>query len=331
MKILYLVKYLFIPFSIVYYLIVSLRNFFYDTSIFKRYSFKNKVISVGNITWGGTGKTPLAIYITRLLLDNNKKPAILIRGYGEDEYKLFSRLIPDVPVGVGKDRIKEGKRLLTHSSIDTFVLDDGFQHRRIDRDLDIVCIDSLDPFGNDLLIPAGSMREPLMSLSRGDIFLITKVDLCASKKRSDDLVKKLKSINPKAIIAKAVYRLDYFYDIKDGSKIDGSKLRNKELVLVSGIASPRSFENTILNLGMKIKKHFAFRDHYFYSGINLKRIEEFCRANNIDGFIVTEKDAVKIKPIAEKSNVKIYVASISLEIIENKDEFHNRLFTIYNS
>ena len=172
---------LLIPFSFVYFLIISLRNLLYSIGIFRGFRINAKVISVGNITWGGTGKTPVAAFIADLLARKGHNVSILIRGYGNDESELLPKLASDVPVLVGKDRVKKGLEAIEKNLSDTILLDDGFQHRRLKRDLDIVCIDSVRPFGNGWLIPAGSLREGIGGLKRADIFLIKKADLDAGK------------------------------------------------------------------------------------------------------------------------------------------------------
>ena len=344
-----------IPFSFIYFFIMSIRNIFYRLGIFRKYKINAKVISVGNITWGGTGKTPVVAFIAGLVSRKNRRAAILIRGYGNDESELLPKLTSKVPVLVGKDRVKRGLEAIENHLSDTLILDDGFQYRRLRRDLDIVCLDATEPFGNGWVIPAGSLREGLGSLKRADVFLITKADLVSDKSKLEKLEKKLKSINHVALIAKAIHRPLYFYRLIDEEKVNIGELQNKKLALVSAIGSPGCFEKTILRLGLKINKHFIFRDHHLYAKDDMDRINDYCRKNNIDTVISTEKDAVKLEkffpprrsPAAtcevEKDAVKLksvkltayslqlLVLKVRLEIIENEDGFYNRLFGIYNS
>jgi len=314
-----------IPFSFIYFFIVSMRNVFYRLGIFKKYKINAKVISVGNITWGGTGKTPVVAFIADIVSRKNRRPAILIRGYGNDESELLPKLTSKVPVLVGKDRVKTGIEAIENHLSDTLILDDGFQYRRLARDLDIVCLDATEPFGNGWMIPAGSLREGPGSLKRANVFLITKSDLVSDKNKLERLEKKLKTINPRALIAKAIHRPLYFYRLIDEEKVNIGELQNKELVLVSAIGSPECFEKTILRLGLKINKHFVFRDHHLYSKNDVSQIEDYCKKNQLDTVVITEKDAVKLK------GQKYLALKVRLEIIENEDGFHNRLFGIYNS
>jgi len=339
-KILFLLS---IPFAFLYFIIIALRNVFYAFNIFRKYKINAKVISVGNITWGGTGKTPVAAFIADMLAKKNHRVSILIRGYGNDESELLPKLTSNVPVIIGKDRVKTGIEAVENHLSDTVILDDGFQHRRLIRDLDIVCIDAVKPFGNGCVIPAGILREGLGSLKRADIFLITKADLISGKENLEKLEKKLKAINPKALIVKSIHRPLYFYKIMNEEKVNIGELKNGELVLVSAIGSPECFEKTILRLGLKINKHFIFRDHYLYRKEDISNIEDYCKKNQLDTVITTEKDAVKLgklfpprrSPAAtyevEKETFDLLVLKVRLEIIENEDGFYNRLFGIYNS
>ena len=314
-----------IPFSLVYYLIVFLRDSLYKRGIFEAHKLSAKVISVGNITWGGTGKTPSVAFMANVLLKEGKRPAILTRGYGNDEKDLLLKSAREIPVITGKDRLKTGQKAIGRHRADSILLDDGFQHRRIKRDLDIVCIDATNPFGNRLVIPAGSMREGLGGLKRADIFLLTKVDLVKDQSVVEKLEKKLKRINPVALIVRSIHEPGYFYKLSNEQLVDFEILKDKKIVLVSAIGNPRSFEKTVSKLGLKFKKHFIFRDHYLYKDKDLKKINDYCNRNNIDLALTTEKDAVKLK-------VSNFLAlHIELKIIKNEQAFYDRLFGIYNS
>ena len=354
-----------IPFAFMYFFITLIRNIFYSFNIFRKHKINAKVISVGNITWGGTGKTPVVAFIADELVKKNRRVSILIRGYGNDESELLPKLTSNVPVLVGKDRVKMGIEAIENHLSDTVILDDGFQHRRLERNLDIVCIDAAKPFGNGWCIPAGTLREGLGSLKRADIFLITKADLVFSKDKLEKLEKKLKSISPGAVVVKAIHRPLYFYrlldkvggcfdrPLLDEERVNIGELQNRELALVSAIGSPECFEKTVLRLGLKINKHFIFRDHHGYTKEDIAYIEDYCKNNSLDAVITTEKDAVKLRRAkgagqrvngkeqgaegiehrveSKGSGVGYLVLKVRLEIIENEDGFYNRLFGIYNS
>ena len=342
-------RYVLIPFSFVYFLLIFLRDIFYRFNIFKRYRLNAVVISVGNLTWGGTGKTPAVLFIAGTLLKQGRKIAILTRGYGGDEERLFSELVPGTPrigtgypsgsvpgtpvagtpVVLGADRIKNGREAIARYSADTLVLDDGFQYRRLDRDLDIVCIDAANPFGNGCVIPAGSLREGLSALNRADVFLITRADLAVDL---DRLEQTLSRINPDALIVKSIHSPQNFYKLSNSQLVDPASLNDKKIALVSAIGSPLSFEKTVLKLGLRFEKHFMFRDHHWYRRGDVEKIKRYCLKNNIDTLITTEKDAVRFKALSyQPSVVSFLVMSIKLEIIDNEQEFYNRLFRVYNS
>ena len=326
--------YIFLPLSFLYFLIISVRNIFYRLRIFREYALGAKVISVGNITWGGTGKTPTVLFILRRLLDRSLKPAILIRGYGNDESELVTRFAGSSPVLIGKDRVRNGREAIARYSADTLLLDDGFQYRRLKRDLDIVCIDSTDPFGNGCMIPGGSMRESLGALKRADIFFITKADLVTEGRHLQDLEEKLKRINPHALIVKSIYKPEYFYKLLGKEKVDIGQLKQKDVVLASAIGNPHAFERTVLKVGLNIAKHFIFRDHYWYKEKDLTRIKDYCAEHKIGTIIITEKDAVKLEPFIpyyKGTGQALLVLGIRLEIIENEERFLDRLFGIYSS
>jgi tetraacyldisaccharide 4'-kinase len=304
-----------------------MRNIFYRIGIFRKYKINAKVISVGNITWGGTGKTPVTAFIADGLARGERKVSILIRGYGNDESELLPKLALNTPVLIGKDRVARGREAIERHLSDTVILDDGFQYRRLARDLDIVCVDAVKPFGNGWVIPAGSLREGLYNLKRADIFLITKADLVSADKL-ERLEKKLKKINPKAVIAKAIHRPLYLYKLSNEEKVNIGQLQNGKAALVSAIGSPGCFERTILRLGLKVGKHFIFRDHHGYTKEDIAGIEDYCKKNQIDKIITTEKDAVKLKSLVVSD--QWLVLKVRLEIIENEEGFYNRLFGIYN-
>ena len=321
-----------IIFSSIYYLAMLVRNLFYNWRILKAHSLNARVISIGNVTWGGTGKTPLTAFMANLLLGRGLRPVILSRGYGNDEEALLSRLAPGVRVLAGKDRVKSGKEAIEKFSAKTLLLDDGFQYRRLKRDLDIICIDATNPFGNGWVIPTGILREGLGSLKRADIFIITKINLVEDRKKLKDLETRLGKINPGAVIVKSIHNPQYFYKLEDNKIVDGSKLRNKNIVLVSAIGNPHSFEKTILSLGLNIKKHFIFRDHHWYKEKDLKKIDNYCNENNIDTIVTTEKDAVRLRDTRyEIRDANVLVLRIQLELTDNVQGFNDRLSGIYNS
>ncbi|MCX5697972.1 MAG: tetraacyldisaccharide 4'-kinase [Candidatus Omnitrophica bacterium] len=304
-----------------------------------------KVISVGNITLGGTGKTPLAEYIARLLKERGHKVAILTRGYKRkvasrqspvasseamgDEAQMLSQNLAGIPIIVDADRYRGAKTAIRDHAADTVILDDGFQQWRIKKDLEIVVIDAVNPFGNRRLLPRGILREPLSSLRRADIFVLTKTDLAADFSAAKDY---LRRINAPALIVESRHALKSLYALADRADIlPLEALKDKQVALVSGIGDPASFEEGIKKLGISIGSHFIFSDHHRYSRQDLDGIFACCRQKNITTVITTEKDAVRFGglPIKE-AGIPVFVLPIQLELTKNEEGFISRLFSLYN-
>lgn len=319
--------------SFIYILAFVLIKKIYTLGILKRYKATCKIISVGNITLGGTGKTPFVNMLAQGLLSFGRKPAILIRGYGNDEQTLLAENLPkDTPVLVGKDRIKNIKKNTYNT--DTFILDDGFQHIKLFRDLDIVLIDATCPFGNGLALPAGTLREPISNLKRADMIVLTKIDF--GRANLDIIKHKISQINPSATIFESVHRPLYFMDTVENKKIQPDTLKGKKTCLVSGIADNESFCMMVSQLGIEIKEKFFFPDHYRYTPKVMEKIFEKCARLSLDKIITTQKDYVKMKKVfglqssVFSHRVKILVLHIKLEIKdEQRQEFKRRILSIY--
>ena len=327
--------------SLIYGLLVRILFFL---NRLRPYRLKCRVISVGNITLGGTGKTSLVEYLTRYLKQEGHKVAILTRGYkrkitscqlpvtsyenmGDEPYMLAKNL-GDVPVMVDAQRIRAAKRAIRDYAADTVILDDGFQQWQIQKDLEIVTIDAASAFGNQQLIPRGILREPLNSLKRADIILLTKTNLQPDVQGIKDF---LNQINPGALIFSSMHQPKGFYQINKPEQLwDTGILKGKAVGLFSGIADPASFENLIKGAGIHIAFSLRFPDHHEYSPDDLDKIAGAAKAKNIDTVVTTEKDAARISPLEFASyNLRILVLSIKIEI-KNEQEFHRRLLRLYS-
>jgi len=300
--------------------------------------FNVKVISVGNITLGGTGKTTLVEYLSVKLCLAGHKVAVLSRGYKRnsrrpgaqglgDEPAMLAQNLPLVQVMVDKNRIKAGQAAIRDHSVDTLILDDGLQQWKISKDLEIVTIDAQNPFGNYRLLPAGFLREPLSALKRVDIFVLTQVRLGQD---SSGLTAQLKRINSHALIVeskhafKGISRLD-----QADVFIDYNFLKGKCVAIFSGIGNPEGFKNSVRDLGIKVAKYFEFTDHHDYTQADILRMVSEAQGNNLEAIITTPKDAVKIRELGIKYPM-ILVLKIGLEIIKNEAEFDRRLFKLYS-
>jgi len=311
--------------SFFYGLVVTLLAGFYRI---KPYRFKAKVISVGNVTLGGTGKTTLVEYLAGLLKIQKRKIVILSRGYkNADEPAMLQKKLPYLRVIVDSDRIRSGSKAIRDDAADTLILDDGFQQWRIFKDLEIVAVDAKDPFGNGRLLPAGFLREPLFSLKRADIFLLTQVD---GGQDISILYNKLKRINPKALIFESIHEPESFNDLLFPEKIFNlDAFKGRSALLFSGIGNPQGFEDSIRSLGLKISDSLRYADHHDYAQKDIDRILETALRLNTDIIVTTQKDAVKAGRFDLK-NASIAVLNIKLKIIKNEEEFNSRLFKLFS-
>lgn len=310
--------------SLIYCALVSLSLALYRYKILSKECLPCKVISLGNITVGGTGKTPTAQALAALIRDAGYKVAILNRGYraqskdgigivsdGEkihmtaeeagDEAYLLAKNLPGVPVLIGKQRARTGRYAVQQFGVDVVILDDGYQHWRLHRDLDIVLVDATNTFGNKYVLPRGTLREPLRNLRRANAFLLTKVDQtdCAAKER---LKRYLRQINPKAVITESVHNPKYLYRLDQWFNRGGSRpfsvpeIANKQLLNFSGIGNPKSFENTLVNMGGVCTATVRYPDHHVYTLDDMHHIMQQALKHKVDFIVTTEKDAVKIPP-----------------------------------
>jgi tetraacyldisaccharide 4'-kinase len=326
--------------SLIYGVAVKLLILFYSLRPAK---FACKVISVGNITLGGTGKTSLVEIIARYLKDNGRRVAIISRGYGrrkagsrqqtnylnmgDEPYMLVLRL-KDVPVIVDPNRTRAIKSAIKKYGVDTVILDDGFQQWKIKKDLDIVVMRHNNPFGNRCLVPRGILREPISSLKRAGIFVVNRTDADNS---SDDLKKLLSGINPAALIFEAIHKPLGFYKIDQPEIIlMPEDIKARVVVTLSGIGNPAAFEDLIKRQGLAIGLSFKFADHFRYEEKDLKAVFKQAQEHHIDTIITTEKDAVRIRSINFGNYpVKIFVLKVKLEIIKDEERFYHRLLKLY--
>lgn len=312
--------------SLIYGITVCLISAFYNYGLFRSYRAKVKVISVGNITLGGTGKTPLVEFLASRLSSEGKKIAILSRGYNDDEPSLLKKNLAsaNVVVFTGRDRIVSVKKA-EDLKVDAVILDDGFQHWRLKRDLDIVTINSQNAFGNKCVIPRGILREPLSSLQRAEIIMLTKVDLA---KDIDTIREELHNIAPDALVVEAVHNPEYIYDLK-GEKIPLSFIKEKNICLLSSIGDPESFRKIILREQAKLALNISYPDHYQYSKKDILNLEQLCKKESVDIIVTTEKDLMRIPSDVFSPEIKIFVLRIALKIIKNEKEFFDRISDVF--
>ncbi|MCM8765747.1 MAG: tetraacyldisaccharide 4'-kinase [Candidatus Omnitrophica bacterium] len=337
---LFLLKIFLLLLSFFYYIVIKIL-FFLQTSAKEK--FKAKIISVGNITWGGTGKTPLVEIVSKYLKEKGLSVAVVTRGYGEnkrqniisDEVMILSRKLKGIPVIVNANKRKGIKEAEKKYNANFVVLDDGFQEWNINKDLEILVMDSANPFGNHRLIPRGILREPISSLKRADIFVLNKIDLIRDKESLYKLKEIFKKINPRAYLFDAFYLPVTLRNLISQKEESLELLKGKEVCIFSGIASPDSFKITMEKLGGKINLIFEFLDHYPYRESDLIKICSLCERRGIKILVTTEKDEVRINPFIKKIKERFTQLDIFSLIVELKilaiEEFYVRISSLFNN
>lgn len=261
----------------------------YEKQTLKKHRLPFPVISVGNITWGGTGKTPLVEYLARRIADMNKSPLILSRGYSHDEIEQYKHHLPNVLIGVGKNRVQSALAKAEKSKIDTAILDDGFQHWKLERDLEILTINSLNPFGNGKLIPRGCLREPVQSISRAEVIVLTHSNL-VKPDMLRGIKKKITDLAPNALLVESYLEPLFFFRPKKNQRVPLDKLAERRVTTFSAVGVPRSFQIILSNLKVKPVRNYEYSDHHMFSRRDLKEIKTMREASGSDDIVTTEKD-----------------------------------------
>ncbi|MDP8260441.1 MAG: tetraacyldisaccharide 4'-kinase [Candidatus Gygaella obscura] len=333
-----IVKFTMLILSFVYQGALYILKILYCCKILKQERLGVKVISVGNLTLGGTGKTPLEELIADYLLLRGKDVVVLTRGYkaldtvsglsGDEAMILKNNL--GVVVIEGKNRVINAKRALNKYHCDTILLDDAFQHWRLFRDLDIITIDATNPFGNSFLIPRGILRESKKAIKRADLVVFTKTDRCGN---IDALVKEISVINKKVAFVYSRHQALDFVNLINGSRLhylDFSKV--EDICFVCGIADPSYFKHTLTDIGLNVGLSFVFPDHYRYTKDEFVKIVNECKRKGIKNIILTQKDAVKLgflKDLKESIGLDFWFLRIKMKLTKNEDELFNKLDNLY--
>ena len=304
-----------------------------------------RVISVGNITLGGTGKTVMVELIVNYLKKLGHKTAVLSRGYkrprvtsaksqpgyetmGDEPFMMLEKL-QDVPVLVDPNRVRSAKTALAEYKADTVILDDGFQQWRIKKDLEIVMLDGAVPFGNFRVLPRGLLRQPVYTLKAADVIVLTdpgSADLNSTRKL-------LHRINPRALVVQAQHSAKAVFCLSRKSKTLGVDfLKGKTAAVFCGLGNPDSFRSLLRENGLREGVFFRFPDHYRYDEDDLERIFQQASLKGIRLLITTEKDAVRIPLAARKRfGEDIFILEVELKIKDEEQRFFDRLQRIYSS
>lgn len=315
--------------SLGYGLVVALRNALFDRKILRARDLGRPVISIGNITWGGTGKTPFAQYVAERLLGRTARPAILNRGYHlkssgvRDEAQMLKQQLADVPVGVGADRVLSAEKILAARPVDVFILDDGFQHRQVKRDLDVVLIDAANPFGNGHLIPAGILREPVSQLRRADVVVLSKTHL--ADEDVPRLKKTVQTLNPGALIVQAAQVPAGVTNLLSQEDLPVTVLKNRRVIAFCGIADPNGFAAMLRDLGADIVQFVAYRDHCVYDHDSVRILIEMADKESCS-LVTTAKDQVKLEALRPLfGQVPCWILKIKNVIETDHHEFDQRI------
>ena len=293
--------------SLPYGSIVAARNRLYDGGVLKQQKLPRPVISVGNLTVGGTGKTPTVIFLALLLKEHGYRPAVLSRGYGGcahspvnvvsdgnrilmgwreagDEPILIARAAPGIPVLTGSRRLLTGRAAVETFGADVLILDDAFQHRSLFRDIDIVLLDDARPFGNGFLLPRGPLREPTDSLRRADILLRTGDAENGEPLREAASLPSFRAIHkPQGVVAGGTERIETF-----------AALRGQKVFAFAGIGSPEAFRRSLKELGAAVVGFRVFPDHHPYDLSDIENLRRLAAESGAARVVTTEKDGIRL-------------------------------------
>ena len=343
--------------SKIYTVGIKFYRFLYNARILRDTTLGVQVIAIGNLTWGGTGKTPVVEKFARELRDEGRNVAILSRGYrakpqpfhvwlknkvlfredttpprivsdgksllldsemaGDEPYMLASNL-KDVVVLVDKDRVKSGRYAIEKYGCDMLLLDDGFQNWKLaGRRHDVVLIDRQEPFGNEHLVPRGSLREPHSHLLRANTIFITKSD-----GNTAELRKRIASLNPTAPIIECVHSPLYFEDVFSGERQQLDFIKGRMVGSLSGIAQPESFEQSLVKLGAELVYSKRFADHHRFSQQEILNAINRGKKRQAEIIITTQKDAVRF-PKLDRRDLPILFMRVEINIVSGADDFRD--------
>ena len=344
--------------SFIYERLVQLRLYFYRKRIFRERALGCLVISIGNLTVGGTGKTPIVEKFARALQTGGRRVAILSRGYksvprpserswldrfqkevvdpprvvsdgksllldsltaGDEPYMLAHNL-KDVIVLVDKDRVKSGLFAIDKWRVDTLLLDDGLQYLHLKHRLDMVLVDRQAPFGNEFLLPRGTLREPPRNLRRASYIFITK----NTGEPNDALIQRIRRYNRTAEIIECQHKPLYLQNVFTGERLPLDRLRDTFIGSICGIAAPESFEGGLKKLGAHVDLAKRYIDHHRYSEAELQSFINRCVRRDLQMIVTTEKDAVRMPRLAEAEvRVPIYFLRVEIEILSGHESWEH--------
>jgi tetraacyldisaccharide 4'-kinase len=333
---------LLVPVSMIYKRMVAIKNKRFDLASGDISRLPCRIVSVGNLTAGGTGKTPLVIHLARVLQKRGFRPAVLSRGYGGrskqavnlvsggaqvlmsevdagDEPVLIAKSLTGVPVVTGRQRSLAGDWALKNLNTDILILDDGFQHRSLGRDIDIVLLNAGNPFGNGYCLPAGPLREPPDALKRADVIIMTG---------TYEDVASMRSINPlddfRAPVFSCYYKPREFVRCAPETVFPPEFVKGKSICAFAGIGNPDAFAETLVSLGARLNVFMPFPDHHRYSKEDISLIAAKALRCGAEMIVTTEKDLIKLDRFDDLSH-DIYALRIEMEFLSGGEDFERLL------
>ncbi len=310
---------------------VRWRNYGYDRGHSPAERVSVPVVSVGNLTLGGTGKTPLVAWIARHLLDRGLRVTLISRGYGaergkqNDEARELAEKLPGVPHLQNPDRVSAAHRAIAEHHCEAILLDDGFQHRRIARDLDIVLLDAADPFGGGRVFPRGMLREPIAGLRRADVVALSRADMATAdeRKRIRDVVAQR---NPAALWIEMCHAPQSLR-AANGQTAPLDSLRGVRVAAFCGIGNPAGFRHTLAECGYNVAELREFPDHHAYTEHDAAELDAWAKSLQAQALVCTHKDLVKLAELA--TTVPLWAVEIGLRFTCGEKELRDRLNTLF--
>jgi tetraacyldisaccharide 4'-kinase len=326
--------------------IVRRRNRRYDSGENGVHRVEVPVISVGNLTLGGTGKSPMVEWIARHLIfpwwENRKKVGIVSRGYrarfgANDEAMELAWKLPGVPYVQNPDRLSAARLAIDEFGCDALVLDDAFQHRRLARDLDIVLLDALEPFGFEHVFPRGTLREPVEGLVRANIVALSRADLISAEER-ESIRDRVATLSPSAEWIEVVHAPSELVAFRDeaiaGEELGPHKsletLRGRRVLAFCGLGNPAGFRHTLAACGYETASFREFPDHYQYHQADLDRLAAEARRLNVDAVICTQKDLVKIR-CDRLGDKPLWAIRVGIDFLSGREVLQKRLSNVVSS
>ena len=325
--------------ALAYGIAVLVRRFLYAAGLLRSRSLAAKVVCIGNLTTGGTGKTPAAILAAETLRERGQSVAILSRGYGRrrqgskvtvllddapppwtecgDEPWMMQHALRGrgVPILVSPDRAKAGEEAVTFYHSRVLILDDGFQHFKLRRDLDIVLVNATDPFGGGRLLPLGDLREPLSALKRAGLVMLTHADRAGAEALSA-IKRNIRAFNPEAPIIEAAHRPEFLLDLRTEEKLALGRLKGREVVALSALADPASFESQLTALGATLAQRWRYPDHHPYTLAEIRAVDRLRRGLPV---LTTFKDFTRLpEGWRDALSGEVLCLGIKIEILDGR-------------